>query len=106
MERNILEIKSLIKEAFRINGLAGRITSNIDSDGNSLFVWNKGLVSEPIARIIPSIDRLILKDRTYKKQGQRFAELYRLKYLQDDGYMNIIYDSNLASGLFRGGVRI
>lgn len=106
--KDISEVKDLIREAFKINGLAGRITSNIMPDGKgSLHVWDKGLVPRVVARIIPSIDRLILReDRAYEKEGQKFAELYRLKYLFNDGYMNIIYRPNPAIALYQDGAQI
>jgi len=110
--RNESEIKDMIKKAFRINGLAGRITSDMEPNGKgSLFVWDKDFIPKVIARVIPSIDRLVLRSdiiyrQIYKKEAEKFAELYRLRYLFDDGYMNILYHPNPANALFQDGVRI
>ena len=100
--KNTAEVKGLIKEAFKINGLAGRITSSMTSDGKgSLQVWGKGLVPRVVAKIVPSIDRLYLMNERYQEKAQRFAELYQLKYLFDDGCLRILnlYDSNRANAL-------
>ena len=42
MEKNTSEVKGLIREAFKINGLAGKVTKN---SGGSLLVWSKGIGS-------------------------------------------------------------
>jgi hypothetical protein len=97
------EVKNLIREAFKINGLAGRITCNITPDGKgSLQVWGKGLVPKVVAKIVPSIDRMYLMNEGYQEKAQKFAELYQLKYLFDDGCLRIVnlYDSNPAIALY------
>lgn len=105
MEKNTSEVKGLIREAFKINGLAGKVTKN---SGGSLLVWSKGIVPQVVAKIVPSIDRLYLMNERYQEKAQRFAELYQLKYLFDDGCLRIVnlYDSNRANALYPGEVQI
>ena len=103
--KDISEVKGLIREVFKINGFAGRITENGRS---SLLVWSKGLIPRVVAKIVPSIDRLYLMNEKYEEKAKEFAELYQLKYLFDDGYLRIVnlYDSNRANALFQGEVQI
>jgi hypothetical protein len=77
MEKNISEIKGLVKEVFKINGFAGRITPN---GQGSLLIWNKGFIPKVVAKIIPNIDTLYVMDRKYDEKAMEFVRLYETRF--------------------------